>query len=137
LTKLITEVKEHDSLGSLLACIPSTERPKTTRNKSRLGNSKQEASRYERTIVILEGLEGTDCTKEEELGSQPLAWTHAVEDHVARDLEKDDTKGEHLLADVELVLSNADVLKEVVCQGIGDVSSIEFYLMVRLYGEFW
>lgn len=133
LTKLVTEVKEHDSFSSLLASIPSTECPKPTRNKSRLGNSKQESSRHEGTVVILEGLEGTDCTEEEELDRQPLAWTDAVENHVARYLEEDDTEGEHLLADVELVLGYADVDKEVVCQGIGNVSSIELYVIVRYY----
>lgn len=127
LAKLITEVKEHDSFSSLLACVPSTECPKSTRNKSRLGNPKQKSSRHEGTVVILEGLEGTDCTEEEELDSQPLPWTDAVEDHVARYLEEHDAQGEHLLADVELVLGYADVDKEIVCQGIGNISSIEFY----------
>ena len=74
----------------------------------------------------MESLEGADDTEEEELESEPLSWADSVEDHVGRDFEKHDTQGEHLLADVELVLGDADIFHEVVCDGVGDVTSVKF-----------
>ena len=50
-----------------------------------------------------------------------------VEDHVGRDLEKHDTQREHLLADVELVLGDADIFHEVVRDGVGNVTSVKFW----------
>jgi hypothetical protein len=73
----------------------------------------------------LPGLECADGTEEEKLECEPLAGPNTVESHVCRDLEQHDTKREHLLTDVELVLIDADVFEEVVRDGIGDVTTIE------------
>ena len=48
-----------------------------------------------------------------------LTRPHAVEYHVGRYFEQNDAKGQHLLANVELVLRHANVLHEVVRNGVG------------------
>lgn len=74
----------------------------------------------------MESLEGADGTEEEELESEPLSWAESVEDRVGRECEKYDTQLEHLLADVGLVLLDADIFHEVVRDGVGDVTSVKF-----------
>lgn len=125
LTELVTEVEEHDTLGGFLAGVPGREGPETTGDEARLGDTKEEPSRDEGAIAVLESLEGTDGAEEEELQGQPLAGADTVEDHVGGDLEEHDAQRQHLLADVELVLRDTDILHEVVGDGIGNVSSIE------------
>lgn len=58
---------------------------------------------------------------------EPLAGADSVEDHVGGDFEEDDAKGEHLLADIELVLGDADIFHEVISQGVGNVTPIELW----------
>lgn len=125
LTELVTKVEEHDTFGGFLAGIPSREGPETTGDETRLSNTEEESSRDEGSVVVLESLEGTDGAEEEELQGQPLAGADTVEDHVGGDLEEHDAQREHLLADVELVLRDVDILHEVVGDGIGNVASIE------------
>lgn len=125
LSKLVAEVEEHDTLGGLLSGVPSRESPETTGNEPRLGHAQEESSSDEGTIAVLEGLEGTDGAEEEQLEGEPLARADAVEDHVGGNFEEDNTEGQHLLTDVELVLSDADILHEVVGDGIGNVTSIK------------
>ncbi len=72
-------------------------------------------------------MEGADDAKEEELQRQPLARADAVQDHARRDLEDHNAQRQHLLADVELVPHNANVLEEVVSQGVGDVATVKFW----------
>lgn len=126
LSELVTKVEEHDSLGSLAPCVPGRESPETTGDETRLCNSQEEASRDEGGVVGLEGLESADGAEEEELESEPLAGANSVEDHVGRNLEQDNTQGEHLLANIELILCDADILHKLVCDGVRNVSSIEF-----------
>lgn len=122
---MVAKVEEHDALGSLLSGIPSGQGPETTRDEARLGNSQKESGRDERTVAVLEGLEGADSAEEEELEGQPLARADAVENHVGGNLKEHDAQREHLLADVELVLVDSDFLHEVIGDGVGDVAAIE------------
>lgn len=131
LTKLVSEVEEHNSLGSLLTSVPRRKSPKAARNETGLSNAKQEPRCDEGAVVILECLEGTDSAKKEELQRQPLARADAVEDHVGWNLEEYYAKRKHLLADVELVLCDADILHEVISKGVSDIASIEFCSAVR------
>lgn len=57
---------------------------------------------------------------------EPLAGTHAVEDHVGWDFEKHDTERKHLLSDIELILGDLEILEEVVGECVRDVTTIEF-----------
>lgn len=128
LSELVSKVEEHDPLGRLLARVPRGQGPEPSRDEARLGHAEQEARGDEGAVAVLEGLKGADGAEEEELQRQPLSRADAVEDHVGGDLEEDDAEREHLLADVELVLVDADVLHEVVRDGVGDVASVEFCL---------
>lgn len=74
---------------------------------------------------MLEGLEKAHEAEEEQLEGQPLAGPDSVQDHVGRDLEEHNSQREHLLADIELVLVDADILHELVCNGICNVSSVK------------
>jgi hypothetical protein len=76
-------------------------------------------------------LEGADGAEEEQLKREPLAGADTVEGHVRRDLEEHDAERKHLLAHVELILSDADILEEVVCESIRDVATIELFVSVR------
>jgi len=125
LAELVAEVEEHDALGGLAAGVPCREGPQTARNEARLGDAQQEAREDEGTIRALEGLEGRDEAEEEELEREPLAGADAVQDHVGGDLEEHDAQRQHLLADVELILRDADILHEVVGDGVGDVAAVE------------
>lgn len=40
--------------------------------------------------------------------------------------EQDDTEREHLLAHIELILSDMDIAQKVVGEGIGNVATVEF-----------
>lgn len=126
LSKLVTKVEEHDSLGSLAPCVPGRKSPETTWDETRLRHSQEETSSDEGGVVGLEGLECADGAEEEELESEPLAGANSVEDHVGRNLEQDNTQGEHLLANVELILCDTDIVHKLVCEGVRNVSSIEF-----------
>ena len=76
-------------------------------------------------------MEGRDGAEKEQLQRQPLARAHPVQDHVGRDLKEDNSKRKHLLADIELVLRDADVLSEVVGDCIGHVAAVQFCVRVR------
>jgi hypothetical protein len=78
---------------------------------------------------VLEGLKGADGAEKEELQCEPLARPDAVQDHVGRDLKQHDAQREHLLADVELVLGDADIFHEAVGDGVGNVASVEFCIL--------
>tara|TARA_R110002060_G_scaffold58213_1_gene68283 strand:- start:314 stop:562 length:249 start_codon:yes stop_codon:yes gene_type:complete len=78
----------------------------------------------------LESLECADSSKEEELQCEPLSGTDSVKDHVGGDFEEDDAEGEHLLADIELILSDVHIFEEVVCESVGDIATIEFCIVV-------
>lgn len=141
LTKLITEVENHDTLCGLLSREPLPlvricgscrgqgtycgKGPQTTWDEAGLSHTQEKATSNEGAIVVLERLEGADSAEEEQLQRQPLAGANTIEDHVRWDLEEDDTQRQHLLADVELVLVDADVLHHVVRDGIGDVSTVQ------------
>ena len=125
LAELVSKVEEHDTLRRLAACVPGRQRPETTGDEARLGHAEEETGGDEGAVVVLEGLEGGNGAEEEELQSEPLSGADAVQDHVGGNLEEDDAEGEHLLADVELVLGDANFLHEVVGQGIGNVTAIE------------
>jgi len=43
-------------------------------------------------------------------------------------LEENNAERQHLLADIELVLSDADITEEVVGKGIGNVATVKLYL---------
>lgn len=60
------------------------------------------------------GLEDTDNTKEEELKGEPLSRTNPIKDHVGGNLEKNNAQREHLLTNVELILSDPDIFEEVI-----------------------
>ena len=62
--------------------------------------------------------------------SEPFAGTHTVKDHVGRDFEQYDAQAEHLLADVELILTDANIFHEVVRDGISHVATIELFSIV-------
>lgn len=123
---MISKVEEHDTLGGLRSSVPGGKCPQTTWNEARFGNTKEETTGNERAIVVLPRLEDTDDTKEEKLKGEPLSGANSVQEHVGWDFKKHDTEREHLLANVELILGNPDILEEIVGQGVGDVSSIEF-----------
>ena len=72
----------------------------------------------------MEGLERADDSEEEQLQCKPFTRPYPIEDHVGRDFKEDDPEGKHLLADIELVLSDADVLHKVVGKRIRDVATI-------------
>jgi len=40
--------------------------------------------------------------------------------------EEDDAEREHLLANIELILSDMDIAQEVVGEGISDIATVEF-----------
>ena len=40
--------------------------------------------------------------------------------------EEDDAEREHLLANIELILSDMNIAQEVVGKGIGNVATVEF-----------
>lgn len=122
---MVAKVEEHDAFRSLLAGIPGRQGPETTGDEARLGNSQKESGRDERTVAVLEGLEGADGAEEEELEGQPLAGADAVENHVGGNLEEHDAEREHLLANIELILVDSDFLHEVIGDGVGNVASIE------------
>lgn len=125
LAELVTEVKEHDTLGSLIARVPGRKRPQAARNETRLGNSEQESGRDEGAIAVLESLKGRNEAEQEELQSKPLSRPDAVQDHVGWDLKEHDAQRQHLLANVELVLCDPDILHELVSDSISDVATVE------------
>ncbi len=125
LTKLVAKVEDHDTFCRFLSGVPRREGPQSTRNKTGLGHTQEEARGDENAITFLERLEGADRAEEEELKREPFARADPVEDHVGRDLEQHDPQREHLLADVELVLGDADIFHEVVRDGVGNVPSVE------------
>ncbi len=126
LAELVAKVEDHHALGRLRARIPRRQRPQAAGDEAGLGHAQQEARGDEHAVALLEGLEGADGAEEEQLQRQPLARADAVQDHVGRDFEQHDAQREHLLADVELVLRHANVLHEVVGEGVGNVPSVEF-----------
>ena len=134
LTELITKVKDDDSLSCFGTGIPGREGPETAGNKARFSDTKEEARDQKRPITLLEGLEGTDGAKQENLQSKPFTGAHAIEDHVRRDLSEHDAKGEQLLADVELILVDANIFHEFVGNGIGNVSTIELFIDWSVFG---
>ena len=125
LAELVTEVEEHDTLGSLLPCVPCRQRPQATGDKTGLGHAEQETRSDERAVVVLECLEGTDGTEEEKLKSEPLAGTDAVQDHVGGDLEEDNAERQHLLSDVKLILSDVHICHHVVGDSVGDIAAVK------------
>lgn len=125
LAELVAKVEDHDSLRSLSLRIPSRQGPQTSGNKPRFCDAQKKSSRYERSIIGLEGLEGADCTEEEELQSEPFAWSNPVQNHVRRNLKQHNPERQHLLPDVELVLCDADVFHETVCDRIRNVAAIQ------------
>ncbi len=126
LTGLVPEVKDHDSLRGFLPGVPRREGPQPARNEARLGHSQEESGGDERAIAFLKGLEDADRSEQKELERQPFSWADPVEDHVRGNLEQHDAQGQHLLADVELVLVDADIFHELVGDGVGDVPSVQF-----------
>ena len=60
---------------------------------------------------------------------EPLAGANTVKRHVCRDLEQHDAEREHLLTDIKLILIDADVMEEVVSDGIGDVTTIKLCVL--------
>ena len=125
LAELVAEVEDHDTLGCLCAGIPGREGPQTTGDEAGLCDTEQQAGGNERAVVRLEGLEAADDTEEKELEREPFARTDTVQDHVAGNLEEHNAEGQHLLADVELVLRDADVFHEVVRDGVGHVAAVK------------
>lgn len=125
LAELVAEVEDHDALGRLLARVPRRQRPQATRDETRLRDAQEEASDEEGGVALLEGLEGGDGAEEEELEREPPGGTDAVQDHVGGDFGEHDAEGQHLLADVKLVLVDADVFHELVGERVGDVAAIE------------
>jgi hypothetical protein len=75
---------------------------------------------------MLERLEGADYTKEEELEGEPLAQSNTVKDHIRRDLSQHDTKRQHLLTNVKLILIDADIFYKVVSDGISHITTVKF-----------
>lgn len=124
LPKLVAKVEEHDPLGGLTAGVPRRQGPQSAGDVSRLGDAEEETRRDERPVVGLEGLEGGYQSEEEQLEREPSTGPDAVEDHVGRDLEEDDTEREHLLPDVELVLGDTEILEEAIGERVGDVASV-------------
>jgi hypothetical protein len=70
------------------------------------------------------------------LKCEPLTRANTVERHICRNLEQHDTKREHLLTDVELVLIDADVFEEVVRDGIGDVTTIKLCVLALCWSGY-
>jgi hypothetical protein len=62
------------------------------------------------------------------LKSQPPGRTNAVENHVGRKLEHHDAERHKLLAHIELILGDADIFHEVVCEGVADISLVKFFV---------
>lgn len=91
-------------------------------------------------------MEGADQAKRNDLCTEPFSWAELVEQHIGWDFQEDDAGGQQLLADVELILRDADILEleateisagsherthsakgthKVVREGIGDVASVK------------
>ena len=58
--------------------------------------------------------------------SQPPGRTNAVENHVGGELEHHDAERHKLLAHVELVLGDSDILHEVVRKSVANIALVKF-----------
>jgi hypothetical protein len=67
----------------------------------------------------------------EEVECELPARADAIQNHVSGDFEQHDPRREHLLANVELALRDADIFYELVGDGVGDVVSVEFCIAER------
>lgn len=126
LSQLVAKVENHDTFRGLLASVPGRQRPETTRNVAGFSYSEKESCGNKRPVALHERLEGTDDTKQEQLQSEPFSRADPVERHVCRYFEEDDTQREHLLANIKLVLRDANIFPEIVREGVGNVASVEF-----------
>ena len=109
LTELVSKVEEHDTLGRLFTSIPSGQSPEAARDETRLCHTQKKATSYERAVAVLKGLESADGAEEEQLEGQPFSRADTIQYHIGGNLEEDDAEGQHLLSDIELILTYVDV----------------------------
>ena len=114
-----------EQLSVLIVQGPASYIPESTRDEARLCNAKQKTTGNEGAIVVLEGLEGRDNSEEEQLEREPFARTNTIQDHVGRNLKEHDTKRQHLLAHIELVLVDANIFHHVVSNSVRDVATVQ------------
>lgn len=126
LADLVAKVKDHDALGRLGAGVPGRHGPETAGNETRFGDAEEETGDDEGGIIVLPCLEGRDDAEEEQLEGQPFTRPDTVQAHVGGDFGEHDAQRQHLLADVELVLRDADILEEGAGDGVGNVSTVKF-----------
>jgi hypothetical protein len=66
------------------------------------------------------------------LESQPPGRTNAVESHVGGKLEQHNAERHELLAHIELVLGDVDILHEIISEGVGYIALVELFCVVSV-----